>query len=404
MSTHPALNNLSFKRKELYTMRFTVDQKTIVKELDLLRRIATRKLTHPSTALSCILFQVIDSEIILSASDSDMSFTTKCPVSSMTATETGSVIIRAAKLCDIIQDFDNHPIDFDLLGEQVRIRCNGSEYKMTCESVVNFPSIETPETYQSQIPAKTLLGQIIRTQFAIPNGQIANSVKGVLLNTSKNIMSMTAVDGNQCPYVRTKINSDVDLSVIIPENTVNELSRLLSIASEGESVSVGCDENHAYFKLGDRIICSKILAGNFPNVQQMFSQFAEADHKIVVLVEPFIKALKRAVNMSDEKAPSVVININENMMEITSSRSDGDAKEPLKIASNGLKTQIGFDTRYLLPTLSTMIVDKVQIEIQADRKNKNNEMVKGSELPILLKPIDEKNFDWKIIVMPKRLL
>jgi DNA polymerase-3 subunit beta len=376
-------------------MRFTVRQKSLLKEIDLLRGVASRKSKEKiNPALKGYLLQATESGLIISATDTEVSITTTCPVEPLTTVTPGSIIIPAGKLCDIVRRFDNLPLDFELLeNNRIQIRCGESEYKIACEEAIKFPDIPRPEIYPASIPLSVLLGQIIRTEFAIPNDQ-STAPKGILFDIKDNVMSMLALDGNQCSSVKSNVTFPLPINVPIPRSGIEELSKLLTdVKDEKEGlISIACDENHIFFKMGDRTMISRLLASSFPDTSSMFNMFSSDHNTIVAIVEQFTNKLQGAAVMSDERQPRVKLDIADGFMTLTSQSDEGNAKEKIKIASNGLKTEIVFDTRYLLPSLSTMKVDSVQMDIISPEK------------PVLLTPLKEENFEWRIIIMPCRIL
>lgn len=374
-------------------MRFTVRQKTLLKEIDLLRSVASRKNKEKiSTALRCFRFQVTDTNIILTATDLDFTIKTTCPVESLTTVEEGVTLIPAAKLCDIVRGFEGQLVDFELLeANWMKVSCGRSVYKIPCEAPDRFPNIPYPDEYPASVPLNILLGQITRTEFGIPSEQ-STAPKGVYFEISDNVMTMFSVDGNQCPLVKSNILFPASFSAPIPRIGMEELNRILTDVKDeaGLSVGIAMDENHVFFKAGVRELSSKLFATEFPNVQTMFDKFSGDHDSLVALVAPFIKVLQCASVMSDDRAPRVTLKVDGGDMSIVSQSPDGEATEYMKVASDGLKLNVAFDTRFLLPSLRAMKVDRVQMDIT------------HPESPVLLTPVGEENFEWKIIVMPLR--
>ena len=54
---------------------------------------------------------------------------------------------------------------------------------------------------------------------------------------------------------------------LVPKKALNEIQRLAGEAAENEQIEFARDESHLFFQLGDRLLISRILTGQFPNYE-----------------------------------------------------------------------------------------------------------------------------------------
>lgn len=370
-------------------MKFTANKKALFREVDLLQGIANRK--SAITILNHILLDAREDKLVLTASDSRSSITTTCPYSSLTNIP-GKIAVLAKRFRDILNEFDNIDIDFELQdNNRLKMTHGRTTFNVVCQDAVHFPEPEKIEEYSASVPLTILAGQIERVVFAIPLKEEGNVPKGAQLNIEKNVISMAAANQFQFPVVKSNIIYPDSLSALIPEDSIKELMKLLNANSDKEKdgvVFISKTENRIFFKVGDREMSSSLIATPFPNIKNV----PQGGNNFVTLNRDlFSRILRRIVVMSDEKLPFIQLKIDNGIMEVSAeSRDAGDGKDFMDVESNGLSVKLNFNANVLLSCLTTAKTEKIQMQI------------KDSTMPVILRPLDDIGFDWMCITMVRR--
>lgn len=371
-------------------MQFTVSKNALLKELNLLQGIVEKKSTIP--ILSNVLIEAAnDPAISLVATDLDVSLQTECAAES---SSTGSVVLQAKKLFDIVRNLPDAEIEFTKEdNDWVKIVCASSEFRIVGQAKEHFPSTPKADKGGEVVPATVMHTLINRTVFAITQEESRYALNGALLLSGGGRLQMVATDGHRlalASHTMDQTNGGPDqLKVIIPKKALTELAKLTA-GVEGD-LEMSRDENHLYFEVQNRHLTSRMLAGQFPNYELVLPK--NNDKSISLNVDKITQAIRRAALMADERSHGVKIDLTSGKLNITSQSADvGEAKEELPVDYSGESVSIGFNAQYVLDFLAVVGTDEVLFEF------------KDEQSPALMRPSGDAKAEYKYVVMPMRLL
>jgi DNA polymerase-3 subunit beta len=138
------------------------------------------------------------------------------------------------------------------------------------------------------------------------------------------------------------------------------------LQTEGE-VEIGVGETHAEFKVpqenGESVkIHSKLVEGNYPNYKQVIP--SESKERITVVREELLHALRRADQITSEKANSVKLKFGENNLSINANTPDiGSGQESIAIQYKGPEIEVAFNPVYLMDPLKILEGDEIYVEL-----------------------------------------
>jgi len=368
-------------------MQFSVSKSSLLKELNLLQGIVEKKSTIP--ILSNVLIETADSKISFVATDLDVSLQTECPAE---LSGTGSVVLQARKLFDIVRNLPDAEISFTKEdNDWVKIVCASSQFRIVGQAKEHFPSTPKSEKGGVVIPSNVLNGLINRTVFAITQEESRYALNGSLLILSDGKLQMVATDGHRLALAASEIeqSSDEALKVIVPKKALIELGKLT--AGSDDNLELSRDENHLYFEIQNRKLTSRMLAGQFPNYELVLPK--NNDKSVTLNVDKLTQAIRRAALMADERSHGVKVDLAGNQLSITSQSADvGEAREVIPIDYTGESLSIGFNAQYLLDFLGVVGTDEVLFEF------------KDEQSPALMRPAGDEQSNYKYVIMPMRLL
>jgi len=173
-----------------------------------------------------------------------------------------------------------------------------------------------------------------------------------------------STDGRRLALVEEEIEGGAKAQFILPTKAVAELQRMLS--AEGE-VEIAVGETHAEFNVpqekGEPIrIHSKLVEGNFPNYKQVIP--AESEQRITLVKEELNHALRRADQITSDKANSVKLKFADNTLSITANTPDiGSGRESIAIQYTGPEIEVAFNPVYLMDPLKILEGDEIYVEL-----------------------------------------
>src|SRR5262249_35242885 len=151
------------------------------------------------------------------------------------------------------------------------------------------------------------------------------------------------------------------IDVLIPRKTLSELARICT--ESDEPVEFGRDENHLYFRVGKRLLNSRILSGQFPNYELVIPK--DKREQILFKSDKLFSAIKRVALMADEKSHSIKFDISGGLIKISSQATElGESEDLLAIDYDGSPITVGFNAQYLLDFFGVIQDSEIILEIK----------------------------------------
>ena len=231
---------------------------------------------------------------------------------------------------------------------------------------------------------------VMAALFAITGEDTRYFLNGAKFVLKPDSLTLVATDGHRLALVEAKHESGVtqETGVILPKKTLLELGKLLS---EGEGdIQFEAGENHLFFEVGDRILISRMIDGQFPAYDRVIPK--GNDKTIEFDRERLTSAVKRVALLSNERSRAVKFQIDKGKVEIASSSPEfGEAKEVLMVEYAGTPVTICFNAQYVLDFLGVAETETVSLDFK-------DEMSQA-----VLKPVGGEGYDYTYVIMPMRI-
>ena len=372
------------------TMEITLSKFDLLKELTATQGVVERKTTIP--ILSNYLFEAAGDALSLTATDLDLSLRTSCAAK---VKKEGSCTIPARKLYDYVKLLPDGEISIKLLENHwIQIRCGRSNTKMVGMARANFPTLPVfPTAGVISIPAKVLRAMIGRTIFAIANEESRYTLNGALMVLKPESITMVATDGHRLAHVERPGEKfegiSGELKTLVPKKAMNEL-RILLDATDAEHIEFAKDESTLFFRIGQRLLTSRQLTGQFPNYEAVLPK--DNNKSITVRSADFSAAIQRVAQFADERSGAIKMRLEKNELKISSSSTEtGESEDSLETTYDGDLVTMGFNSAYLLDFLKAAGADQVRLEF------------KDSQSAGQLRPDESEDYKYRYIVMPMRI-
>src|SRR5436189_1629140 len=187
---------------------------------------------------------------------------------------------------------------------------------------------ESGGAVNAQLPRAGLREMVAKTQFAITGEDTRYFLNGAQFVLRPDSMSLVATDGHRLALVTagrngkakpgTSGSAEEENKAILPKKTLGELARLLG---EGDGdVSYERGENHLFFKVGDRLLISRMIDGQFPAYERVIPK--GNDKHIEFERDRLTNAVKRVALLSNERSRAVKFQIDSGKVDVTSSSPD----------------------------------------------------------------------------------
>jgi DNA polymerase-3 subunit beta len=373
-------------------MEFTIEKSDLLKELNLVQGVVEKKNTIPILS-NLLIASAGPGRISIIGTDLDVSLRTGAVAE---VRQDGAIVVSARKLFDIVRMLPEAPIHFHQeSNEWVTIECDRSRFKVVGQAKEHFPAVPEWSGAQFRIPSEVLRTLIGRTIFAITQEESRYTLNGALFRMLGSDVRMVATDGHRLAYIEKKgIDMGADsaaneeIKALIPKKTLAELMRLA--AESDDLVEFAKDENHLFFKLGERVLISRMLSGKFPNYELVMPK--DNDRSITVESGRFQSAIRRVALMADERSRAIKMILSQERLDITSQSSEiGEARETMQTDYTGPELTLGFNAQYLADFLGVVGESSVNFEF------------KDGQSQAQLRPAGTDEYDYRYVVMPMRL-
>ena len=369
-------------------MEISVSKSELLRELTATQGVVERKTTIP--ILSNFLFEAADDKLSITATDLDLSLRTSC---SAKVKKEGACTIPARKLYDYVKLLPDADISIRLLENHwVNIRAGRSNTKMVGMARSNFPSLPAfPNAGIVKIPVSVLQTMISKTIFAISNEESRYTLNGALMVLKAESITMVATDGHRLAHIETTENFGKigEMKTLVPKKAMAELNSLLQ-NTDADVIEFAKDESTLFFRIGQRLLTSRQLTGQFPNFEAVLPK--DNNKSVTVRRDEFSNAIQRVAQFADERSGAIRVRLEKNELKVSSSSTEaGESEDSIDTAFTGDPLTIGFNSAYLLDFLKAADSEDVRLEL------------KDPQSAGQLRPDDSEQYKYRYIVMPMRI-
>ena len=373
------------------TMEINVSKFDLLRELTATQGVVERKTTIP--ILSNFLFEAAGDRLSVTATDLDLSLRTSCPAK---VKKEGSCTIPARKLYDYVKLLPDGDISVKLLENHwVNIRLGRSNTKMVGMARSNFPALPSfPTAGVIKVPAQVLRTMISKTIFAISNEESRYTLNGALMVLKPESMVMVATDGHRLAHIEragTKFDGvSGEMKTLVPKKAMAELNMLLA-NDDAEFVEFAKDDATLFFRIGNRLLTSRQLTGQFPNYEAVLPK--DNNKSVVVLCDEISGAIQRVAQFADERSGAIRLRVDKNELKVSSSSTEaGESEDSIETNYQGEAITIGFNSGYLLDFFKAADSSEIRFEF------------KDAQSAGQLRPEDAgDDYKYRYIVMPMRI-
>jgi DNA polymerase-3 subunit beta len=370
-------------------MEFTVSRADLVRELNLSQGVVEKKTTIP--ILSNVLIEADGDRVVLTATDLELGIRVSCPAR---VKKSGAGTIPARRLLDYVRLLPDSDVQVKVLENQwASLVCGRSKTRIAGMSRESFPELPQMPAVLAEIPIGVLATMISKTIFAISSEESRFTLNGALLVVKKNGLVMVATDGHR--LAMTESTADLPgvtgaYRALLPRKAMAELQKLAGEAAPDAIVRFSGDDNHLFFELGDRLLLSRKLTGNFPDYERVLPK--EHSHSVALNREELRGAIERVAQFSDERSRAIRVQAGGGEVKMHSSVSDtGESEESVPAAYDGPSVEIGFNAQYLLDFLRAVGTDEVLF------------LFKDPHSAGELRPAGENSEQYRYVIMPMRI-
>ncbi|RJF81677.1 DNA polymerase III subunit beta [Azospirillum cavernae] len=362
-------------------MQFTIDKGPFLSALKRVVALAAKKSAIP--ILECVLLDVSDTVLALSASDMAVDVRVTMPIS--IGAQPGRLAVPGAALATAIDALpDGAQITLEAVGAtadgvRLRILCGKTRFHLPTRYAEDFPVFAPADGAEMTIPASALKQAIDRvvgtmcTDDTKPNlmGMAVHALpEGVRVVTS-NVKALSRADLNVSTgaenFVALFGNRDGFPGVLIPSASVAALRRLLDVVGDEIEARLVIGQRRATFDLFPFSFGTTLSAVAFAPYERVISHaLGIANKRMTIPRGDFLASIRRVRSMADDKDRALALTITAEGVRVeTAERGSADAVDVLETDTGFTfgSASIGFSSKYLVPAVEALNASSLSCEM-----------------------------------------
>lgn len=335
----------------------TLTIKAARSELAAAIKAVSGSLGRPSSvpALSGVLLAAVDGGITVTAINHEVAHTV--PVQATTSGK-GRMLIPGRLFGQLLDAVRTDAVELAASKGEVTLTAGRATYKLRLLRLADFPSLPTPKTERTIVldaeTYRTLTGRVIRSVSLDETRPILGAVH---LAAEASTITLRATDSYRAAIASSALKTALPepISLQLPGATVKTISAMLARHDSAE-VTLSGDRQHIRVTVADEVLVSTLVAGQYPNLDQILAARREQEDSSVIAIDPSILrgAVDRAALLTRKDA-AVRLKLTDGQLALHGDSPDiGEAHETLPLPAYKGEDEIGLNPQYLREALESV--------------------------------------------------
>ena len=265
--------------------------------------------------------------------------------------QSGSLVVNSRLFGEIIRKLPDGIVTVATDGLNINVKCGKSDFNIMGLSPDDYPEMPVvDEENQIALPEKILRSMINQTNFAVADNDVRPIYTGTLFEVNGEELTLVSIDGYRLAKRSEKLDSAhmQNCSFVVPGSALSDIERICEDSDELVSISVG--QKHISFSIGETVVISRRLEGEFLNYKKSIPESFR--HVLKVARGELMAVIDRVSLIISEKNSSPVhLILNEGNIECSCVTPIGKAEDVCLCEGSGEGLEIGFNDRYLMDAL-----------------------------------------------------
>ena len=359
-------------------MKLSSSTADLLAQLQTVSRIASTRSAVQALAGVMISAQA-ESPVELLATDMEMGL--RVPLQAQTATP-GTVVLPARLLLDVVRSLPAPELTLELRAAQqdVELKSGAATFHLRTLRAEDFPTLPGPfADTRLTLPAPALTETVLRVARSASRDETRPVLTGILMSASGRELRMVATDSYRLSVKQTELDPALhgSLDANVPARALGELVRIAQ-QSAAETVAMSVGQNQVVFELGDVVLSSRLIDGQFPNYRQLLPEAVEHELR---LSTPEISEVVRRISLLAQKNAPLRLSFSEGTPDI------GEASEAIPVPFHGETFEIGFNPEFLRDGLDSVESEELVLKLISPLRPGLIEVPESGEFVYLIMPI-----------------
>jgi len=328
-------------------MKFVVPKSQIQELISRLQNVVAARSTIP--ILANVLLEAGSDELVLTATDLTVGM--RCYTDAKIIEE-GGTTLPAKRFFQLVRELPEVNIEVEVGPDNIAvIRAGASKFKLNGMGRSEYPALpDLTGATQLQISQKKLRELLFRTSYAVFCVKNHYVLTGVLCRIAEGTATFVGTDGKRLAKTqeRTTIDPALGGNYVLPLKAVEEVIKVAQDNDDPATIYLMADK--VAFELNQTVIVTKLIAGDYPDVEQVIPQKAQTT--VNLHREELISLLRQVALFTGEASHSARFTFTEGELTLTANTADiGEGKVSMPVNFKGPKFEIAFNPNYFLDIL-----------------------------------------------------
>jgi DNA polymerase-3 subunit beta len=277
----------------------------------------------------------------------------------------GSAVLPARLLLDVARSLSADRLTMELrtAEQDVELICGPTTFHLRTLRAEDFPTLPAPapETRVS-LPMEAFVATISKVARSASRDETRPVLTGILMSASGQELRMVATDSYRLSVKETALESPLQgsLEANVPARALQELVRIAQQAP-GDSLAVSVGQNQVIFEIGDIVLSSRLIDGQFPNYRQLLPESVE--HELRLASAELTDVVRRISLLAQKNAP-LRLSFSDGTLTVSAQTPDvGEASEAIPVPFHGDPFEIGFNPEFLRDGLESIDSDELVLKL-----------------------------------------
>jgi DNA polymerase-3 subunit beta len=341
-------------------MKISLSSGELLTQLQTASRVASTR--SAVQALSGVMISAQDGGCELLATDMEVGL--RMPLAAEVS-RPGAAVLPARLLLDVARSLSAERLTMELRAaeQDVELICGATTFHLRTLRAEDFPTLPSPTAdSRVELPAPAFVETISRVARSASRDETRPVLTGILISAAGQELRMVATDSYRLSVKETTLEAPLEgtLEANVPARALQELARIEQ-QTGAETVAVSVGQNQAIFELGDVVLSSRLIDGQFPNYRQLLPESVE--HELRLSSAEVTDVVRRISLLAQKNAP-LRMSFSDGSLSVSAQTPDvGEASEAIPVPYKGELFEIGFNPEFLRDGLESIDTDELVLKL-----------------------------------------
>jgi DNA polymerase-3 subunit beta len=365
-------------------VKISIQRDALLAQLQMVTRVASTR--SAIQALSGVQLDASGAVCELRATDTDVSL--RVPLAAEIA-RPGTVVLPGRLILDVVRSLPSPEVSIEqrAVEHDVELTSGNATFHIRTLHAEDFPPFPEPDAGSAvSLPLGAFVATAQKVAGSASRDETRPVLTGILVSASGSEVRMVATDSYRLSVKETVLEQPMtgSFEVNVPSRALQELTRVAAHADD-DLLTVSVRQNQVVFVVGQVVLSSRLIDGQFPNYRQLLPDTFE--HELRLPGAELGDVVRRISLLAQKNAP-LRLSFAPGELTVSAQTPDiGEAREAMPIAFQGEPLEIGFNPEFLRDGLDAIENADVLIKLISPLRPGLLESGDGSGFLYLIMPI-----------------